>query len=105
MGSETQSLRQIAQRLLLDELASFCGNMQTFSNQIDECKVMNASLTTYWLDACAEIYKEILFDRSYNSDVRIVTKSAPIPAQMVEEKNDEKEQVNDDEPDEKEAEA
>ena len=72
--SETAKLADIATGLLLDELATYCGNMQTFSQNLDECKVMNNSITSYWLDACAEIYKEILFDRSYKYDCTIQTK-------------------------------
>jgi len=95
--SETGDLAQIANGLLLDELGSFCGNMQTFSNQIDECKVMNASITTYWLDSCAELYKEVLLDRGYKSDIIIRTKRTVNVAQdpVAEEAKEEKAQNDD----------
>ena len=51
--------------------------MRTFSQNLDECKVMNNSITSYWLDACSEMYKEILFDRHYKYDIIIKTKLAP----------------------------
>merc|ERR1712228_284366 len=71
--SETNQLSDIATRLLLDELSTFCSNMQTFAQNIDECKVMNASITSYWLDAVSEVYKEILYDRSFKYDLTIKT--------------------------------
>ena len=101
--SETGDLAQIANGLLLDELGSFCGNMQTFANQIDECKVMNASITTYWLDSCAELYKEVLLDREYKYDITIHTKSTiNVDADNLDAKEQEVNVLNEDQKEQKE---
>eukprot|EP01084_Bolivina_argentea_P285492 489596_1 len=89
--AETEALSIIAQRLLLDELSTYCQNKRSLQNQIDECKVMNNSITSYWLDACAEMYKEILYDRGYKSDIVIQTKSSSKACKKVVQKEQEAE--------------
>lgn len=48
--------------------------MNMLANQTEECKVMNESIGTYWVDSCADIYKEILFKQCFKSDLQITTK-------------------------------
>ncbi|ETO19829.1 metal ion binding protein, partial [Reticulomyxa filosa] len=69
---DASELGRVAERLWLDELVSFCKNIESIDDS-EECKAFNSSLSTYWTDSIAVVIKKWHFEGHHKSDLQICT--------------------------------
>jgi len=70
--AEAEELSSVAERLWLDELSSFCKNINNIEDS-EECKAFNSSLSTYWIDSVGVVIKKWYLEEHYKSDLQIAT--------------------------------
>ena len=59
------------------QIGTICQNKINANDDADFAKALNGSIATAWVDACAEVYENILFKDHFRTDFTIKTKFDP----------------------------